>query len=373
MKVGLNATCLNDRPSGARQRFIGIYSELFKRLSDTEFVIYEPADCRISRWFEATPNLSYRRTPIPSKGHGRKLVEGFWYWHRSLCAERFDIFEGFALPLVKAPTGQTILTVHDIRGRYLGWRSLHHVPYKAILQKSLRNADHVIAVSEAMRNEIHCFYPYVPITVIHNGLNIGDFDRISDIDLVRVRQKFEIPEEFVLTVGHIEKRKNYLLLVDAIAKLRDQGSPHSLLIVGNDSGWKKAIEERVASKNLSNSVRILENMTDLEVRSVYKLASLFVFPSSYEGFGIPILEAMAASCPTVLSDIPVFREITENKGNYFRHCDVDAMACAIDHVLKSYGERRRLVEYGAGRVKAFSHQSAATQLSRLYRSLVKPY
>ena len=104
----------------------------------------------------------------------------------------------------------------------------------------------------------------------------------------------------------------------------------NLVIVGNDSGERKAIQERIDSAKLSANVTFLSGLSDLEVRCAYKLCSLFVFPSSYEGFGIPILEAMAAGCPMVLSDIPVFREITQDKGVYFPHDDVEAMAAAID-------------------------------------------
>ena len=111
-------------------------------------------------------------------------------------------------------------------------------------------------------------------------------------------------------------------LVEAMAQLRDRGRSCSLIIVGNDRGGKdrgerEAIEKRIDAMDLIGNVKILRNLNDFEVKCVYKLCNLFVFPSSYEGFGIPILEAMAAGCPMVLSDIPVFREITENRGIYF--------------------------------------------------------
>jgi glycosyltransferase involved in cell wall biosynthesis len=206
------------------------------------------------------------------------------------------------------------------------------------------------------------------VTVICNGIDIGAFDRISDSKLLAVRRKFALPEDFILAVGHFEARKNYLRLVDAIARLRDRGRSCSLLIVGNDSGGRKAIEERVESANLSGHVKLLSGLSDLEVRCAYKLCSLFAFPSSYEGFGIPILEAMAARRPMVLSDIPVFREITQNKGAYFPHHDVESMALAIENVLSSSSERARLVEYGSERVQAFSFHILAAQLERLYKS-----
>jgi glycosyltransferase involved in cell wall biosynthesis len=220
-----------------------------------------------------------------------------------------------------------------------------------------------------MKAEILSIFPGVPISVIYNGLDATAFDRISEAELQSVRERFSLPEEFILAVGHLETRKNYPRLVDAIARLRDRGRACTLLIVGNDSGMKRAIEERVASAKLEGSVRLLNGLSDLEVRCLYKLCSLFVFPSSYEGFGIPILEAMAANRPMVLSDIPVFREITENKGVYFPHHDVDAMSQAIEKVLSSSSERSRLVKFGNTRVQAFGFQQLAAQVEGLYRSL----
>jgi glycosyltransferase involved in cell wall biosynthesis len=100
------------------------------------------------------------------------------------------------------------------------------------------------------------------------------------------------------------------------------------------------------------------------------LAGLFVFPSYYEGFGIPVLEAMASSCPMVLSDIPVFREITGNQGVFFPFDDVPAMAKAIAGVLDSADERRRLIAFGQQRVKDFSFSACAEKLEVLYRTLL---
>ena len=103
MKVGLNATCFNNRPSGAKQRFIGIYSELIKRMSDTEFLIYEPSDSNFGSWLETEPNVSFKSTPIPSQGQMKKFFVGLRYWQSVLQREGLDLFEGYNLPFFIAP------------------------------------------------------------------------------------------------------------------------------------------------------------------------------------------------------------------------------------------------------------------------------
>lgn len=370
MKIGLNATCLNERPSGAKQRFVGIYRELVKRLPEAEFVVYEPSDCHVGSWFDGAPNVSARRTPLPSEGRVRKFVGGLGYWPTALSKEKFDLFEGFNQPLVKAPTGRTLLTIHDVRRVHQDWSGWERMVYSVALEKDLRAADHVITVSQAMKEEILGFFPGISISVIYNGLEAREFDAVTEADLQAARQKYKLPKKFLLAVGHHERRKNYLRLIDTMARLRDRGSTCSLVIVGNDSGEGKAIEERVQSANLSGHVKIFSGLSDLEVRCAYKLCSLFVFPSSYEGFGIPILEAMAAGCPMVLSDIPVFREITESHGVYFSHNDTEAMASAIEKVLSSSSERERQIQYGYERVQAFNFKSLAGQLESLYRAML---
>lgn len=370
MKIGLNATCFNDRPSGSNQRFIGIYGELIKRLPDTEFIVYEPADCRVGSWFDGAPNVSVRPTPLPSVGRTKRFIRGLQYWRSALPREKLNLFEGFNLPLFRVPGARTLLTIHDIRRMHPDYGIFERAVFRAVIGKSLTAADRVITVSEAMKKEILDFYPDIPISVIYNGLDAREFDQVIEADLLAVRQKFSLPEDFLLAVGHFERRKNYLRLIDAIARLRDRGCSCALLIVGNDSGLGKAIQERIELAQLSSHVKLLSGLSDLEVRCIYKLCSLFIFPSAYEGFGIPILEAMAAKRPMVLSDIPVFREITQNRGVYFPHDNVEFMASAIENVLSSNSERVRLVEYGNERVQAFSFQSLAAQVERLYRSLM---
>lgn len=370
MRIGLNATCFNDRPSGARQRFVGIYGALAKRLPDVEFVVYEPADCRVSSWFGGLRNVSGRQTPIPSEGRAKKFFGGFHYWDSALAHESLDLFEGFNLPLVKAPGGRTLLTIHDIRGLQPDCGLLERAVFSTVLMASLKAADHVVTVSEAMKAEILDFYPKAEISVIYNGLDPRHLDPVPDSDLSAFIRKYMLPQDFLLSVGHIERRKNYLRLIDAFALLRNRGRNCYLVIAGNDSGERKIIEEHIRAVDLCTSVKILTGLSDLELRCAYRLCRLFVFPSTYEGFGIPILEAMAARRPMVLSNIPVFREVTQDLSVYFDPYDVDSIACTIGNVLSSNEECAGLIAYDNGRITSFNFSNLAAQVEELYRALL---
>ena len=372
MKVGLNATCLNDRPSGAKQRFLGIYRELVSLSPEVRFVVYEPADCEVASWFQGAPNVTARKTPVPSEGRARKALRGLGYWPAELAMQKFDIFEGFNLPMVVAPGAINLLTVHDLRGLQPEAGPLERLVFRLVLDRALKNAAQVVTVSQSMKQALLSVDPGARICVICNGLGEASRTPVSPADIAAFKSKFVIDEGFILAVGHIEARKNYPRLVDAMAKLGARGFHQSLVIIGNDGGERVEVEKRIEAHGTAGRVHLLSGLSDLEVRCAYALCSLFVFPSAYEGFGIPILEAMAAGRPMVLSDIDVFREITEQQGVYFSPTDIDGMAAAMAHVLASRAEQQRVIAYGNRRISDFAYGHLARQVRLLYQSLIQP-
>lgn len=368
MRIALNATCFNNRASGAKNRFVGIYEEVFRRMTGDEFYVYEPRDCKISGWFSDYPNVHYISTPLSSDNPFQRHVRGRFFWGRELRRLKPDIFETSYLPLVKSPVGRTVLTIHDIR--YLRFPDLYpfrDIVGRMVLSSALEKSDFVVTVSHAMREELVNFFPDAKVGVIYNGIDIQPYRNLSEADLDGVRQRFRLGDRFLLSVGHLEKRKNYPRLLEALDRLRKSGHHFQLVIVGNEADGLQPIHEKIQSLELSDRVRVLRNLSDHEVRCLYRLCSLFVFPSIYEGFGIPVLEAMAARRPMVLSDLPVFREITENQSSYFNEFDPRLIAEAILKVSDSEAEQKRLVEYGARRVAAFEYRKLAGDLEEFYR------
>lgn len=371
MNIGLNATCLSQKPSGARQRFIGIYSELVKSRPDFSFTIYEANDSTVSDMFPDTTNVVFKTTPLPSGAPLKRHIKGLLYWKEILLHAKHDIFEAFNLPLVKSPTGKTILTVHDLRGTRNGTSLRRRVAYKLFLEKALKNADHIVTVSESVKKEILSLRQDAEISVIYNGINIDRCNEVPSSDLDLVSNKYSLPLEFILSVGHLEPRKNYHRLVEAVALLHAKGNPCFLVIVGNDSGSGSALKSYVRNLGIGSHVLFLSQLSDYEVRCLYKLARLFVFPSSCEGFGIPILEAMAAGTPMALSNIPVFREITQDKCEYFEYDSSDSIAACINTTLNSSEVCSRLVSYGNERVEDFHISHLCAQVEMLYDKLVR--
>jgi glycosyltransferase involved in cell wall biosynthesis len=369
VKIELNATRLNSRPSGARQRFIGIYSELFALLPADEFVVYEPADCRVGDWFPQLANVSYVKTSIRSDSRVRKFMGDFEFLRARRKAGVSDVFEWFNFPAFKSPSKRSLITVHDIRSIFTNTNILSRNIQKRIVSASLNAVDGVVAVSETTRREVLSLCPRSSVCVIYNGVDPVIYNSVDLAKIDAVRNKLGLPSEFILAVGHLERRKNYVNLIEALTILHGRDCAVPLVIVGNDSGERASIVEAIERRGLSGYVILMSGLSDLEVRCLYILCTLFVFPSAYEGFGIPILEAMAAKRPMVLSDISVFREITEDRGVYFSPECPESIAAAIYNGLTSPTLRQKLVDYGEKRIHDFSFKNIARAYAKLYREI----
>jgi glycosyltransferase involved in cell wall biosynthesis len=367
MRIGLNATCFNDRPSGANQRFFSIYREVVRQNPEIEFLLYEAADYSAGRHFAGATNVIARPTPLPSVGRLERTLRGVPFWSPALRADGVELFETFSLPLVVGAPCPVLLTIHDLRPIRQGEPLFARLAARGVLRHGLANARHVMAVSNTVKGEIVSLRAGTTVTTVYNGIDTSPFEHPAQ----DVRSRWALPHEFLLSVGHIERRKNFGLLVDAVAALRDQGLVRPLVIAGRDGGALEALQRQIARQGLRDLITIIADADDAAVRGLYALCRLVVMPSRYEGFGIPLLEAMAAHRPLVTSDIPVFRELTDGKGAYFPVDDPKAAAAAIERVWSDPVERARLVAYGAERVGRFDLDSPARRIGAIYRDLAR--
>lgn len=367
MRIGLNATCLSARPSGAKQRFLGLYAELIRRRPDIVFIIYEPSDWSAAAEMGEAPNVIFQRTPLPSGDRIRRAVRGRFYWPRQLGRDRLDLFETFHLPLIRAPGCPTIVTIHDAQPVRSKPSAVKRRLQSRLLRDALRRADHVVTVSGEMRRELLSIEPRARVSTIYNGI---DPEPLASCDATTsIQARFGLPKRYLLAVGHLEPRKNHVRLLDALSILRRDGRDIGLVIVGNDSGERGAISTAIRGSGIDDDVMLLEGVSDADLCAIYQASELVVFPSTYEGFGIPVLEAMAARRPLVCSDLPVFRELTQGQAAYFPPLDTIAMAAQIASVLDSPERQSAIVSYGEARVRDFSFSKLASEVERLHDSL----
>jgi len=371
MKIGLNATCFGIRPSGAKQRFLGIYRYLFELMPDADFLVYQSKDYDMSNLFSSRKNVKFVTLPVNSRSRYIKFLIGLFIFPRIFRREQFDIFESFNFPLFRGNSEYSLITIHDIRGLNNQSNIFLGRLYKWIYAFSIKRADGIITVSNSMKKEIENAFNFKnQIFVLYNGISRRNFSKNFAFKAPRHTLP-KIPENFLLTVGHLEERKNYPNLISAIKILQLKGVHLNLIIVGNDSGKKNEIKEHIKKLKLSKNVFLLEGLEDIFLKTLYKKSELFVFPSYYEGFGIPILESLEAGTPVLLSDIKVFREITKNiyQQEFFNPKEPKDIANKIEKSLKKI--RGKGVKDKVSVPNEFEYEYIAKNLIEIYKELVK--
>ena len=234
-----------------------------------------------------------------------------------------------------------------------------------------RSATRFIAVSERVREDALAFTGTDPgrAVTVHNGFDRARFRPICDGDaLARVRAQYKLPERFILWVGQIYPPKNFARLLRAFARIRERFD-HSLVIAGEPRWSAQSDLALVNELGLGQRVRFTGWLSHADLPALYNLAELFVFPSLYEGFGIPLLEAMACGCPVVTSSTGSAPEVAGGAALLVDPLDVEAIAAGMARALGDPGLRADLARRGLERARAFSWERCAREVLDVLESL----
>jgi glycosyltransferase involved in cell wall biosynthesis len=266
-----------------------------------------------------------------------------------------------------------VVTVHDLAlvrfpefsKRLLGERwSI----YKT--RKTLERATKVVAVSENTAKDLCDFYQVPPekVRVIYNGIGEELCSTPSSESLKSVRARYAIPSgDYILYVGGSDSRKNLERLFEAFSILLKKIKPLTLVLTGGMGRGGKEIYGRISALGLERHVVLTGHLPTQELRLLYSGARLFAYPSLYEGFGIPVLEAMACGVPVMTSDTSSLPEVAGNAACLIDPYDIQAMAEAMEKILEDKNLAASLRAKGLERVKAFSWEKAARQTLEVYK------
>ena len=207
------------------------------------------------------------------------------------------------------------------------YQSIDRKIYTYKFRKASENADKIIAISECTKRDIIRYFniPDDKIEVVYQGCDPVFARPVSKKEKDRVRAAYGLPERFILSVGTIEERKNLLLAVKAVEKLDDV----HLVAIGKSTDYAKKVQDYVEAHGLENRVHIIHNLKFGDLPILYLLASLFVYPSRFEGFGIPIVEALSAGVPVIASTGSCLEEAGGEHSIYVDPDDVEGMANAM--------------------------------------------
>jgi glycosyltransferase involved in cell wall biosynthesis len=229
---------------------------------------------------------------------------------------------------------------------------------------ALKRAKEIIAVSDFTKKEILDIYGDYEkkIKVVYNGYNSSLYGKIDNKEKIKeVLNKYGIEEPYLFYVGRLEKKKNTPFLIDAYALLKEYNKEikEKLVLAGNASFGYDEVEYTIREYGLEDDVIVTGWVDEEDMPYLYNGASAFVFPSKHEGFGIPLLQAMACEAPIVCSDIPVLKEIAEDSAFYFNPNKREDLADKIKIILKDDKKRREYIEKGKKRVRNFSWEKCA--------------
>jgi glycosyltransferase involved in cell wall biosynthesis len=307
-----------------------------------------------------------------------KKAQAFGGWWRSmgvtrqLLHDRVEVYHGISneLPFNIHRSGvKTIVTIHDLiflkHTDQYPW--VDRQVYSTKTKYAAKHADRIIAVSEETRQDLINIYrvPEHKITVVHPSIDAAFFEPVDAALMESVRIKHQLPKKYILNVGSFFTRKNQAKLIEAYDLIKDK-IEEDLVLVGYSGNMYESILQLVAQKKLQDRVQIRSSVTNQDLPYVYSAASLYVFPSMFEGFGAPLVEAMSRAVPVLASDIPCFREVGGAAVQYFDPNSRETIAAMMQSVLEKEAQRKEMIANGSARAKNFTDANFASGVMKLY-------
>ena len=271
----------------------------------------------------------------------------------------------------------TVVTIHDMS---LTLYPRYHPPRRVLLNRpfvdlAAKRADAIITVSQSAKRDIVRIYGLPPerVHVVHEAA-APSFRPVTDrAELERVRQKYRLAERYILYVGTIEPRKNLPKLIEGFAARHKAGDlPHQLVCAGPYGWLSRDIEERIGRLAVADAIHFTGYVPFHDLPALYSLAEMFVFPSLYEGFGLPVIEAMASGAPVITGLVPALAEVAGGAAEHVEGLDGDSLGAAMVSLARDRGRREHLARLGLARARAFSWERAARETLEVYRRAVNP-
>jgi glycosyltransferase involved in cell wall biosynthesis len=316
-------------------------------------------------------NFQLRTLPLP-----RRVVKNIEEGLHLPVIEQFLKKEGISIfhsiSAQEMPYFKRIKTVYSIYDLAFEINpSWYKDKYYTYIYKSAVRADVIVSSSYSTKKDIVQIYGIEPekVRVVYLGVNRKIFNTAVDSRCEYFMKKYDIPEMFILTVATSVKRKNIPVLLEVYGNLSKKGIREKMVVVAGSQPVKEEITEMVKEKNMQDNVLCLSEVTIDSLTCLYKKADLFVFPSLYEGFGLPVLEAMACGCPVIVSNVSSLPEIAGDAGLLIDPHSVDEIASAIENVLSDSQLREDMKQKGLERAKQFSWEKTAEDILNIYKDV----
>ncbi len=368
MKIGIDARMFSDNFTGIGRYNFEVTKRIFAKYAETEFVIFMN-ESEFSK-FEFPINVKkiLVNAPIYSLAEQTRFLKILNY-------EKCDLvhFTHFNVPLFYR--GDFITTLHDTTISFYPGKKmntfLRKLGYKLVLKNAISRAKKIISVSENTKKDILKLFSKInpaKILVIHNG--VGDeFSPISEIEKFQIKKKFNIKNDFLLYSGNWREHKNLVGLLQAFADILKSEKNIDLVVTGKPDPFYPEVLETIKKLNLSNKVHTVGLVDFLDLKKLFATAKIFVFPSFYEGFGLPALEAMKSGTPVASSNSSSLPEICGDAAVFFDPQNIMEISEVVLKLWRDVEMQKKLIIKGLARAKNFSWDKCADETGESYQLL----
>lgn len=368
MKIAIDIRTAGGEKAGKGWYTFHITQNLLKLDKDNDYILYAKEGIP---GFEEFPNAKL------------KLIKGGGiFWHHKVIKdaknEEVDIFfapSSYIIPAFLPKSIASIITVHDLVA-FL-FPNTHNkkavIIEKLFLKKALKKAEKIITVSENTKRDIfEKFHTTKEKIEVISCAASEDFKPIEKSKLDSFAKQTNLPQKFFLAVGTLEPRKNYINLIKAFAKINKILPQIHLIIVGKE-GWNheeiEEIHEEIRKNYLNKRVHILGYLSTPSLVKLYNLAIALVFPSFYEGFGIPPLEAMKSGCPVIASFSSSIPEVVDDSALLINPAKPEEIAAAMEKLIKNEDLYEKLQNRGLIQARKFSWEKSAKKLMEIFEKI----
>lgn len=364
MKIAIHAADLDhDRIDGTRVYILSLLKNFGKLSKDVSFSIYHRS------------NFNPRLTPPEFENYTVKKISFPFFWTQICFA--FEIFRAkpdvvwmpmHNAPFFKRKNLKVVITVHDLAFKifpeYFPKKDLFKL--NLLIGNAVRKADRIIAISEVTKKDILKFFPFIEeekISVVHHGFDKESFETVvSQENSEPILKSYKLEaKSYLLYVGAIQPRKDLITLIEAFEKIKEDHTEMKLVLAGAPAWHADGVLKKISQSPYKKDIIVTGTISFDKQPVLYQNASAFVFPSLYEGFGIPVLEAMAAGAPTILADNSSLLEVGGNDACYFKTSDSSDLKEKIEKIITDSEFREALIEKGRDRAKKFSWERCSAQ------------
>lgn len=378
MRIGLDAKRIFHNFRGLGNYSRTLVEGLCNFHPDNHYTLYSPAikDDRGVAWLKKYPQIEVV-TPDSTLAKQFSTVWRSVFLSNVLERGELDIFHGLSHELppgVKKRSFKTVVTVHDLIflrfPEFFPW--IDRQVYMRKLKYSCEVADVILSICEQTKRDLMEFLsvPEERIRVIYQTCNVSFYARTTLEQRESVLDKYGLPGNYILYVGALERRKNVLNLVKAFSRISSKTDYQLVLVGQGKEDYKNEILRVITEAGLLERTKILESVPTEDLPMLYSSAMVFVFPSFFEGWGLPIVEALFSEVPVITSKGSCFAEAGGESTIYVDPHSVEDLAIALDDLLNQPELRESMIRVGRDHAEKFHWQNTSRQINDLYSSLI---